>query len=164
MVVPLVVLALLSVCGGLVLHQALPAYLMSWGPGHLGEAESIPVAIFHSWPGILGVSAAFLVYTQFTWLPERCYFATRPVSTLLRGKYYIDEIYQVLIVQPLEHGAKVLWRVLDQGVIDGTVNGSAAVVDTCGEVVRWWQTGRVGQYALFMFVGLVLILACCFLG
>lgn len=62
-----------------------------------------------------------------------------------------------MIVRPLEGLAKGLWKVADQGIIDGTVNGTAAIVDVSGELVRGTQSGQMRSYALFLFLATVFI-------
>src|SRR5579864_9225146 len=81
------------------------------------------------------------------------------IQALLLHKYYVDEIYDATIVQPIrivsEDG---LWKTIDVGVIDGTVNGVARSVSESSEVLRRIQTGSVRAYAASLFLGVVLIL------
>jgi NADH-quinone oxidoreductase subunit L len=78
---------------------------------------------------------------------------------LLQGKYYVDEIYDVAVVQPVrivsEEG---LWKRLDVLVIDGAVNGVGRLVSGSSNVVRRLQTGSVRAYLASVFVGAVLVL------
>jgi NADH-quinone oxidoreductase subunit L len=78
---------------------------------------------------------------------------------VLSNKYYVDEIYDAAIVQPVrivsEEG---LWKRLDARVIDGAVNGVAETVGGMGELLRRLQTGSVRAYAASVFVGVVCIL------
>jgi NADH-quinone oxidoreductase subunit L len=81
------------------------------------------------------------------------------IRRLLAQKYYVDEIYDAVIVQPLriisEEG---LWKRLDVRVVDGAVNGAGVVVTRAAAVMRRAQTGSVRVYAASLFLGLVLIL------
>jgi NADH-quinone oxidoreductase subunit L len=81
------------------------------------------------------------------------------VYRVLSNKYYVDEIYDAGLVQPVriisEDG---LWRGLDVRVIDGAVNGVAEVVGAAGEWLRRAQTGSVRAYAASLFLGVVAIL------
>jgi len=81
------------------------------------------------------------------------------VHRVLENKYYVDEIYDAAIVQPIrivsEEG---LWKRLDVRVIDGAVNGVAETVGGMGELLRRLQTGSVRAYAASVFVGVVCIL------
>jgi NADH-quinone oxidoreductase subunit L len=78
---------------------------------------------------------------------------------VLANKYYVDEIYDAAIVQPIrivsEEG---LWKRVDVRVIDGAVNGVAESVGGLGELLRRAQTGSVRAYAASVFVGVVCIL------
>ena len=81
------------------------------------------------------------------------------IRRLLLNKYYVDEIYDAVIVQPVrimsEHG---LWKVVDARLIDGAVNGVAAAVGASSGLLRRIQAGSVRVYAAALFLGLVLVL------
>jgi NADH-quinone oxidoreductase subunit L len=78
---------------------------------------------------------------------------------LLLGKYYIDELYDAVIVQPIKRlSTRLLWRGFDAGVIDGTVNGVGLVVRGWSAVLRRLQTGSVRAYAMSTFIGVVVII------
>ena len=81
------------------------------------------------------------------------------IHKLLLNKYYVDEVYDATIVQPVrivsEEG---LWRGFDVKIVDGAVNGTAALVDGGAWILRRLQTGSVRTYASSVFLGVVLIL------
>src|SRR5437867_7607377 len=81
------------------------------------------------------------------------------IHRLLTHKYYVDEIYDATVVQPIrivsEEG---LWKIVDAGVIDGAVNLVGGVVAGSSEELRRTQTGSVRAYAASLFLGVVLIL------
>jgi NADH-quinone oxidoreductase subunit L len=81
------------------------------------------------------------------------------VHRLLVNKYYVDEIYDAAVVQPIrivsEEG---LWKGIDAGIIDRAVNGVGDVVGGSSEVLRRMQTGSVRVYAASVLLGVVLIL------
>ena len=78
---------------------------------------------------------------------------------LLENKYYVDEIYDAAIVQPIQIVSQEgLWKRLDVRVIDGAVNGVADTVGGMSELLRRLQTGSVRAYAASVFVGVVCIL------
>jgi NADH-quinone oxidoreductase subunit L len=78
---------------------------------------------------------------------------------VLLNKYYVDEIYDAAIVQPIKRTSeRALWRVFDAGVIDGAVNGAGSFVSGAGAILRRLQTGSMRTYALSVFVGVVVIL------
>jgi NADH-quinone oxidoreductase subunit L len=81
------------------------------------------------------------------------------VHRLLLNKYYIDELYDAAIVQPIKRlSAALLWRGVDAGVIDGMVNGVGGLVRGASGVMRRLQTGSVRAYAASLFFGVVVIL------
>ncbi len=78
---------------------------------------------------------------------------------LLLHKYYVDEIYDGAVVQPIRLGSTGgLWKGVDVGLIDGTVNGVGLVVSTASGALRRLQTGSVRTYAASIFVGVVALL------
>ena len=81
------------------------------------------------------------------------------VHRLLANKYYVDELYQTAIVEPvLTLSRQGLWRVLDTRVIDGSVNGIGTLVRSGATALRQMQTGSVRNYAAALFFGVVVIL------
>jgi NADH-quinone oxidoreductase subunit L len=81
------------------------------------------------------------------------------VYRTLLNKYYVDEIYDAVIVRPVERvSAVVLWRGVDAGLIDGTVDGTGASVRRVSGMLRRVQTGSVRAYAASLFLGVVMIL------
>ena len=82
------------------------------------------------------------------------------VYRLLLGKYFVDEAYDAAIVQPIKRTSTgLLWRGVDAGLIDGTVNGVGLIVRGWSAVLRRLQTGSVRAYAMSLFVGVVAILS-----
>lgn len=168
MVIPLVVLAALSLVGGYFLewHHTLHDYLaltVEAGHGHAGKKEGLLDALFYSWPGFLGVGLALLLYTTLSKVPGAIASGLKPITFVLAGKFFVDELYHAVIVAPLRGFSRFLWRGADQLIIDGTVNGTAAVVDVTGEVVRNLNTGQLRHYGLFMFAGALFLLVFYFL-
>ena len=105
----------------------------------------------------IGIAAYFFLIN----LPaaERAADMFSGVRRVLLNKYYVDEIYDAAIVQPIrivsEDG---LWKGVDTGVIDRAVNGVGGLVTGSADVLRRFQTGSVRTYAASLFVGVVLIL------
>lgn len=159
MTIPLVVLAGLALFGGLWLADALPHFVAPvLGEVEAHHGEGILAGLMHSWVGFLGIAVGLLFYTKLGTVPALLYKAVLPLSTLSLNKFYFDEIYRALVIRPLELLASFLHRVVDQGIIDGAVNGTASLVDLSGEISRGTQTGQVRHYALFMFIATLLIL------
>jgi NADH-quinone oxidoreductase subunit L len=112
-----------------------------------------------------GVAFAGIGIAAYFWQRKRATAAGmaqrfRPVYTLLLNKYYVDEIYDTLFVQPIKLlSTKGLWRVTDVGLIDGAVNGVGVAVRGSSMALRRLQTGSVRAYAAGLLVGAVLIVA-----
>ncbi len=77
---------------------------------------------------------------------------------MLYNKYYVDELYQAAIVGPLVWiSQNILWKVVDVGVIDGTVNGIASGTTAVGDSVRHVQSGNTRSYAVWVLIGALLV-------
>ena len=77
---------------------------------------------------------------------------------LLWNKWYVDEIYDRLIVQPLIQSSRFCWKVIDARVIDGVVNGVGWAARALGFIVSMFQTGTVNMYAFVLTIGALIIL------
>lgn len=163
MILPLIVLALFATAGGVLLETRLPEYLHHVLPiSYHAHETPIVGGLMGSWPGFLGLGLAFLLYTQLSSVPGKILRMAGPFGRLSQEKFYIDEIYHGLIIRPLESLSKTFWQGVDVLVVDGAVNGAAKVVDVSGEVLRYTQSGQIRGYALWMFVGTVLLACFCF--
>jgi NADH-quinone oxidoreductase subunit L len=81
------------------------------------------------------------------------------VHRVLLNKYYVDELYDATVVRPVVAlSVRGLWRGVDAGFIDGSVNGVGAIVRNAAAMMRLAQTGSVRTYAAALFVGAVLVL------
>jgi NADH-quinone oxidoreductase subunit L len=105
-----------------------------------------------------GIAFAFRAYL---WSPET---ATRlrerlaGVHRALLNKYWVDEVYESTVVSPVYHTAQAFWRFWDTKVVDGIVNGVGVTLEGVSAVLRLFQTGFVGTYALFFTLGVVALL------
>jgi NADH-quinone oxidoreductase subunit L len=81
------------------------------------------------------------------------------VQRLLLNKYYVDEVYDATVVQPIKIvSQEVLWKIVDVRVIDGAVNGVGETVGGLAETLRRLQSGSVRTYAASLLFGVVMIL------
>ena len=109
---------------------------------------------------LLGIGIATLFWKLQPERAERAARALPWLHRLLYNKYYVDEVYDAAVVQPIRTVSdRVLWRIVDAGVIDGMVNGTGATVRGAASLLRLLQTGSVRAYAASLFVGVVLVLA-----
>jgi NADH-quinone oxidoreductase subunit L len=130
-----------------------------------GEAAASAVALELTLMGVsslialAGIGIAALVWLKRRSIAENMARNYPGLHRLLLNKYYVDEIYDAAIVQPIRLGSEEsLWRRLDVGVIDGAVNGMGTIVAGGAGLLRRLQTGSVRSYAGSMFVGVVVIL------
>jgi NADH-quinone oxidoreductase subunit L len=82
--------------------------------------------------------------------------------TFVSRKWMFDELYEMFIVHPMYLFSRFLWRIVDVGIIDATVNGVAGTVGFTSSRLRRVQTGFVANYALAMALGAVIIVGAFF--
>jgi NADH-quinone oxidoreductase subunit L len=106
-----------------------------------------------------GLYAARAVYGGDLGLAKEETWAERfpALHRLLANKYYVDEIYDALIVKPLRALARFSWKVVDTFLIDGAINAGAFLVELTGDVGRFTTTGNVRNYALYFFLGVIVL-------
>ncbi|HEY3825561.1 MAG TPA: NADH-quinone oxidoreductase subunit L [Bryobacteraceae bacterium] len=153
---PLAVLAVLSVVGGYVFN--VPKILEGMFP--LAEEPDNPMLVAVSiGVGLLGILIAYYMYVMNKELPNRIASAFSGLYTLIYNKYFVDEIYDATIVHPTIEGSRVvLWRGMDQGVIDGIVNGVGTQSKSIGGVLKLLQSGNIRSYATWVVLGAVALL------
>ena len=76
---------------------------------------------------------------------------------MLENKWYVDEIYNKVITQPLQAVASFFNNVIEKKGIDGLVNGTGKFVTYGSRQLRWLQSGQVGAYILLMVIGMLLL-------
>jgi NADH-quinone oxidoreductase subunit L len=78
---------------------------------------------------------------------------------LLEEKYYVDELYDATVVQPIKVGStNVLWKVIDVHIIDGAVNGAGHLASMLGGTLRYLQSGLARSYVAIVVLGALLII------
>jgi NADH-quinone oxidoreductase subunit L len=81
----------------------------------------------------------------------------------LLNKYYVDELYDAVVVTPLMWiSTNVLWKTVDVAGIDGAVNGIATGAKHIGDTVRHAQSGNTRSYAVWVVIGALVIIAVIF--
>lgn len=107
---------------------------------------------------LLGIFLAHRAYVANPKMAERVRESLGIIHQVVANKYYVDEIYMLVIVNPLRDLAGWFARVSDGTIIEGIVNGLASAIGFSGEQVRRMQTGFVGTYVLSLLVGAVALL------
>ena len=180
MTVPLIFLAILSTVGGWVaaphlvggtdyfekfLHPVFTMYAPAATAGAEGAAEAVEppgIMLLHAltgWPVLIalaGLLVAWWFYIKSPQTPKKLADSLRAPYTLVLHKYYVDELYNAAIIQPLLWiSINALWHVVDETVIDGTVNGVARVARESGSELREIQSGNARSYATWVVIGAV---------
>ncbi len=177
MTVPLMILAFLSLVGGFVGIPIIegaqrfgtflgPVFapanaIIEHGAHHAGHhnvtAELVLMGVSLG-IAILGLLLARYMYITSPETPGRIVERFSGLHRLVFNKYWIDELYDFLFVNSIVEFSRFLWKKFDEAVIDGAVNGVAAVVRTFGSVLRLLQTGLVKDYALSVLVGAMVVI------
>ena len=79
-------------------------------------------------------------------------------ARVLNQKWYVDEVYDALVVRPIVSASRALWRVVDQGIIDGVVNGLGQATRVVGWAGSKLQTGQLNTYAFAVAIGVLILL------
>ena len=174
---PLVILALLSIFGG---WFALPSFwggpdyfsnflapVFSGGESAATEAAAhaleLPLAGVAVLTALIGFSIAFWLYISRPGKAEALAKSMSGAYNTLLNKYYVDELYAAVVVNPLMWvSTNVLWKFIDVAGIDGTVNGIASSATSLGDTVRHTQSGNTRSYAVWVVIGALVVIAVIF--
>ena len=169
MTIPLVILAAFSVLAG---YVGLPVFFgekadlfgrylassVKSGSHHLAVSTEGLLVLLATASALLGIALAFVFYRRTPALPSRLASRFPGVYRLLAGKYFIDEVYDAVVVRPLVRGAEKVYERFDLRVIDGALNGSAVAAGLAGKGLNFLQSGLVRDYALAFLVGAITFL------
>lgn len=177
MTIPLIILAILSTIGG---FMGLPAVFSQnhmlgnfLSPIYELARRAVPSAfeaphLSHETEYLLmGVSVAvavvaiilaYVIYGKKKSVPAEEGAALSPLHKLVYNKYYVDELYNAIIVKPVMAMSTGLHRFVEKGLIDPIVNGFGKATLGGGRTLRFVQSGATGSYILMMVLGIALIL------
>jgi NADH-quinone oxidoreductase subunit L len=172
MTIPLLVLAVLSVVGGFI---GLPAWLgpntfarflepsLAQAGGHahaeLSHEMEMGFAAISVLVALTGILVAYRLYVARPALAVVLASKWRGIHNLLFRKYYLDEIYDALVVRPIVAGSRhVLWKGIDTRLIDGLVNGAGLSVQAWAAYLKNIQNGLARSYATWILFGAVALL------
>ena len=164
--IPLVILAILAVVAGFLGIPEVFAKDSNWlghflSPVFVGGqsmASEIPAStewMLMSISTVLALAMVLFALFRFSKKPE----LGEPTgfSKWMADKFYVDEIYDVLIVKPINALGDFFNRVIERSVIDGLVNGTGRLVQYSSRQLRYLQSGQVGGYVLLMVIGMVIL-------
>lgn len=107
--------------------------------------------------GILAIALAYLFYFKNTSLPQKLAKILPIPYKISLNKWYFDEIYQAVFVEPIKKIGDFFWKILDTKFVDGIPNSAASICKFMSGKVSKVQTGYLYNYALWMALGLVVI-------
>jgi NADH-quinone oxidoreductase subunit L len=163
MTVPLWILAILAVVAGFL---GIPAVIMPhahWLEGFLGpvvgESTVRELPAGTEWglmatSVVLALIGTFVAVSRFTKKPDLA--EPTGFGKVLANKWYVDELYNALVVRPLDLLAQFL-VFIDKNIIDGIVNGVGRLIQYSSRQLRLLQSGQVGGYVLLMVVGIIVL-------
>jgi NADH-quinone oxidoreductase subunit L len=173
MTVPLAILGVLSVIGGFI---GLPAWLnlgsnrffdflepslaLAYRPEHgeLSHSLELGFAGVSVLVAVVGIVVAYRIYVSHPESARALADRMTGLHTLLLRKYYVDEAYDAVFVNPTLRGSReTLWKGVDVGVVDGTVNGVGEAIRASAGVLRKVQNGLVRGYAAWILLGAVAV-------
>jgi len=157
MVLPLIVLAVFALGGGLLspLVDGFLAPVFGREAHHFHDGFLETIALI---AGIGGIATAALVYQVSKDRIELMKEAIAPLYDLVFHKYYIDEIYDLLIVKPTKAIGAFMEEKAEKQGIDFAVDEVGFQVKEVSRGIGFWQSGRIRTYALNMVAGMVIIL------
>jgi NADH-quinone oxidoreductase subunit L len=165
MLVPLMILAVLSIVGGWVgiggrfEHFLAPVFQSSVEGAHEaaetsgGSMEEVLMLVSVA-AALCGLGLAWLLYVKKPQLPKQIAEGMGSLYRAVFNKYYVDEIYAALFVKPLLLGStNILWKGVDKGMIDAALEGSAHGAHEVSDSIRHMQSGNLRSYAGWIAAG-----------
>lgn len=173
MTVPLIVLAVLSVIGGFMgIPEALggghalksflaPVFAASEAlaePHHLSHPTEYMLIGLVVALTLIVIYVAYNIYVQKNKVPAGADVPLTGFNKVLANKYYVDEIYDKIIVQPLAFLSRIMDAVIEKLMIDRIVNSTGRAVTWGGRTLRYFQTGNTGFYIFAMVISIIVIM------
>ena len=165
MLTPLMILAAGALFAGYVFYEAFVGHHPMWGHSLLILEGNNTVEAAHHVPywvkklpvvmGVLGLVLGWVFYNRFTNLPSVSTKIFKPIHTLLFNKWFFDELYNKLWVQPALWFGRLFWK-SDKNVVDGLgPDGVAKTSLNIAGLLSRFQSGYVFHYAFVMMIGLI---------
>ncbi len=182
MIIPLIVLAILSVIGGFVgvphvigqylghipnfweqwlapVIRAIPA--TEFSADHSGNHEALEWILMGASVSLVMISAltAFMLYIVKPGSTEKIKKLFGPIYNFINNKYFVDEFYFAAIINPLIAQSKNLWFYIDVHFIDKMTHWTSDVTLGAGKMAKSFQTGNMQQYAMYVGIGVVVVMS-----
>ncbi len=169
MTLPLIVLAVLSSVGGFIGMPELfhaPHFLneflspVIFKSSHEEASHTFEILLM----SVSVILLAIIMYATYSYYvtkkvkPEEDSEELDSFAKLLTNKYYVDEIYAAIITKPLDKLAAFVYKYIDQGLIDKTVNNTGTALNGISGQLRKLQNGNIGAYIFAMVIGIITIL------
>lgn len=161
---PVLILGILAVIGGFLgVPHILGGHniLGNWLGSH-EVVEHVPELFLMGGATLLALVSSLTATLIYSKNPESTVVQKilSPIYKLAEKKFFVDEIYEALIVKPIKLiSEKILAKPVDQGVIDGVmVHGFADLASTSSKIFSRFQTGVLGNYVVYMWVGVGLLI------
>ena len=109
---------------------------------------------------LMGISvAASVIMIIVAWMMHRkpSFTPSNGIAKVLENKWYVDELYDTIIVKPIAVISDISDRFVEKMGIDGIVNGVGKIVKWGGDRMRLLQTGQVGFYIFVMVIGIIVL-------
>jgi NADH-quinone oxidoreductase subunit L len=174
MTLPLMLLAFLSIFGGYVgvpevlgggnmLHHFLQSALggeafIASSVGEYGHSLELILMAISVAVGFVGIYYAYRLFVSHPGTSTDIKNRLAALHRLTLNKYYVDEVYAAVIVNPVKSFADILWRWVDTKFIDAAVNGSGRLVMQLSDLIRFVQSGLIQHYASFILAGVIFIM------
>jgi NADH-quinone oxidoreductase subunit L len=171
---PLWILAILSIFGGLLslphgfwhgpslatwLHSITPEVAGTHREIHIALGTEITIAVISTLIAVAGWFVARSLYKERELAADAAFAQRMPgLARAIENKWYVDEFYGAVVVRPLAAVSRFFWKGVD-AVIDGLAATLGYVVRGFGEILRFFQTGNVRNYALMFFIGVIVFVA-----
>jgi NADH-quinone oxidoreductase subunit L len=165
MVVPMLVLAVLAVFSGFWNINGGFASFMGEGETHgffeglFGIFTHSPLPLIALFIALLGIFLAYVIYSRHWLSAEKIGRTFKPLYTLFSRKYFLDDLYENIIVRKLLIGGIFnLFQKIDSNAVDGVVNGLATATTATGRAVRRVQSGQLQVYGIAISIGVLAII------
>jgi NADH-quinone oxidoreductase subunit L len=177
MTIPLIILAVLSAIGGFIgipeifsgehgnfFHTWLSpvfrtAEIKLMNVASHSHFEEISLMIISVLAAASAIYYARYIYLKKPAVADKTASRLKGIYKLLLNKYYLDEAYEASVINPIVKGSEnVLWKIADNKMIDGTINGAAKMIDNISGTIKKIQNGIAQSYALVMILGVLIAL------